>query len=76
MVQNDWTVRWSNAFLQLPRASQVQPGERVQVCEQRDGRVRLFAGERELSWVPPAANPAGLASPRRRALDQRSRIQA
>ncbi|MBC7853774.1 MAG: ISNCY family transposase [Pirellulaceae bacterium] len=50
VVQNDWTVRWNNAFLQLPRASQVQPGARVRVCEQLDGCVRVFAGDRELSW--------------------------
>jgi molybdenum-dependent DNA-binding transcriptional regulator ModE len=52
VVQNDWTIRWRNRILQLPRESAewVQPGDRVQVCEQLDGQVRVFAGSRELSW--------------------------
>lgn len=52
VVQNDWTIRWRNRILQLPRetAEWVAPGDRVQVCEQLDGRVRVFAGNRELSW--------------------------
>jgi hypothetical protein len=57
VVHNDWTVRWNNAFLQLPRASGVQPGERVQVCEQLDGRVRVFVGGRELSWSATRSEP-------------------
>ena len=58
VVQNDWTVRWNNSYLQLSRASQVQPGQRVQVCEQLDGRVRVFAGERELSWSATRSEPS------------------
>jgi hypothetical protein len=50
VVQNDWTVRWNNAFLQLPRGSGLQPSQRVMVCEQLDGRVRLFSGDRELAY--------------------------
>jgi hypothetical protein len=57
VVQNDWTVRWNNAYLQLSRASQVQPGQRVQVCAQLDGRVRVFARERELSWSATRSEP-------------------
>jgi len=57
VVHNDWTVRWNNAFLQLPRASGVQPGDRVQVCEQLDGRVRVFVGDRELSWSATRSEP-------------------
>jgi hypothetical protein len=43
VVQNDWTVRWDNGILQLPRlaASLVQPKQRVLVCQQLDGRLRL-----------------------------------
>ena len=48
VVQNDWTVRWNNAYLQLQRDSGMQPGQRVMVCEQIDGRVRVFDGDREL----------------------------
>jgi transposase len=64
LVQNDWTVRWKNAFLQLPRAragepgAAVKPGDQVQVCEQFDGRVRVFAGDRELSWSATRSEPS------------------
>ena len=64
VVQNDWTVRWHNAYLQLPRESQVQPGERVVVCEQIDGRVRVFVGDRELTWGSVRTEPS---RPRKRA---------
>jgi len=57
VVQNDWTVRWKNAFLQLGRDSGVQPGQRITVCEQIDGRVRLFAGERELRYGTTRSEP-------------------
>jgi hypothetical protein len=50
VVQNDWTVRYENAFLQLTREIRLQPGDRVLVVAQLDGRLRLFAGERELGW--------------------------
>ena len=62
VVQNDWTVRWQNGFLQLGRASGVQPQDRVEVCVQLDGRVRLFVGDRELTYgttrsEPPTSRP-------------------
>lgn len=57
VVQNDWTVRWQNGYLQLGRASDVQPKQRVQVCVQLDGRVRLFAGDRELSYGTTRSEP-------------------
>jgi len=52
VVQNDWTVRWRNRFLQLSRemAAFVQPGKQVTVCELLDGSLRLFHGETELPW--------------------------
>ena len=65
VVQNDWTVRWKNAFLQLGRASGVQPKQRVTVCEQIDGRVRLFAGDRELSYGTTRSEPRAPRSRRR-----------
>jgi hypothetical protein len=68
IVQNDWTVRWKNAYLQLPRGSQVQPGAAVQVCEQFDGRVRVFADDRELIWSATRSEP----SRPRRAVPERS----
>ena len=68
VVQNDWTVRWHNAFLQLPRESQVQPKDPVVVCEQIDGRVRVFVGDRELAWGPVRTEPR---RPRKRAAPRR-----
>ena len=64
VVQNDWTLRWHNGFIQLERASQVQPGDRVVVCEQLDRRVRVFVGDRELPWGPARTEPS---PPRKRA---------
>jgi len=57
VVLNDWTVRWNNAFLQLDRDSGMLPKQRVLVCAQLDGRVRLFAGERELSYGTTRTEP-------------------
>ena len=65
VVQNDWTVRWQNAYLQLGRASNVQPKQRVEVCVQLDGRVRLFAGDRELSYGTTRSEPPPQRPPRR-----------
>lgn len=52
VVQNDWTIRWRNSFLQLPRttAEHTQPGESVVMSEQLDGRLRIFVGDQELAW--------------------------
>jgi hypothetical protein len=52
VLQPDWTVRWCNGFLQLPRAAtqHVEPGESVVLSEQLDGRLRIFAGDQELAW--------------------------
>lgn len=60
VVQNDWTVRWQNRFLQLPceTAAFVQPGMKVKVCELLDGSVRLFCDETELPWSPTRREPA------------------
>ena len=44
VVMPDWTLRWQNGFMQLPRATAaiVQPGDRVVVSEQLDGRRRVW----------------------------------
>jgi len=65
VVQNDWTVRWKNRFLQLPRetASSVQPGMQVTVCELLDGRLRLFRGETEFPWSVARSEPARSPEP-------------
>jgi transposase len=64
VVQNDWTVRWQNGYLQLGRASGVQPKDRVEVCVQLDGRVRLFAGKRELTYGTTRSEPRPTTRPR------------
>lgn len=65
VVQNDWTVRWHNRFLQLSRTTSehVQGGDSVVVSEQLDGRLRIFVGEQELAWST-VRDPVPLAGPR------------
>lgn len=65
VVQNDWTVRWRNRFLQLPRetAASVQPGMEVKVCELLDGSLRLFHDERELPWSAISRKPVRSPKP-------------
>jgi len=72
VVQNDWTIRWRNGFLQLSAQSEVEPRQTVLVYEQLDGQVRAFVGERELAWSTsrtqsadrPKARPARRGPPR------------
>jgi transposase len=64
-VQHDWTVRWQNRFLQLPAesADTVRPGQKVEVCQQSDGRLRIFSGGQEWAWSEAGAR--SLAPPKR-----------
>jgi hypothetical protein len=66
VVAKDWTVRWQNRVLQLPRetAEFISSGRRVTVCQPLDGPLRVLAGERELPWSP-ILNPP-LPKPRKR----------
>jgi transposase len=59
VVARDWTVRWKSRVLQLPRESAdfVRSGQRVRVCEQLDGALRVFAGEREVPWSTMRSAP-------------------
>ena len=59
VVQNDWTVRWQNRILQLSceSSSMIQPRQRVMLCEQLDGALRVFVGEVELRWSPTRSEP-------------------
>ena len=54
VVAKDWTVRWRNRVMQLPReaAEFIQSGRRVTVCEPLIGPLRIFFGEREVLWSP------------------------
>lgn len=66
VVAKDWTVRWRNRVLQLPReaAEFMRSGSRVTVCEPLDGKLRVFAGEREVFWSP-IVNPPLPKQPKR-----------
>lgn len=52
VVQNDWTICWRNQSLQLSGsvADVVRPTQRVTLCEDLDGGLRVFAGSLEVSW--------------------------
>jgi len=69
VVAKDWTLRWRNRVLQLPRetAEFIRSGQRVTVCEPLDGVLRVFAGEREVCWsailAPPLPKPAKRSGP-------------
>jgi len=69
VVAKDWTLRWRNRVLQLPRETSefIRSGQRVTVCELLDGVLRVFAGEREVRWSaipnPPQPKPAKRTGP-------------
>jgi molybdenum-dependent DNA-binding transcriptional regulator ModE len=58
-LHRDWTVRWNGRRLQIPaseskRLPRLKPGAKLLVCEQRDGRIRLFVVgdvDEELAWT-------------------------
>jgi transposase len=68
VVQNDWTVRWRHRRFQLTEANRglALVRQRVTICEQLDGTIRLLYKGRELAWdeIPegqaaaPAKRPA------------------
>ena len=61
VLQNDWTVRWRNRWFQVTAANQrhVRVRQRLLVCEQLDGTIRLFYNGRELAWKELAGRPEG-----------------
>lgn len=69
VVRNDGTLRWRNRWLQLTGKRRPRAGSRVKVCEQLDGRLRLFWGKRELFWeeLPGRPEPKRGHRPRRQA---------
>jgi transposase-like protein len=72
VVQNDWTIRWKNGFLQLEESpdTPLRPKKRVTVCETLEGTLRLFLGNRELTWSPVRTRPqARQKKPARRVND-------
>lgn len=69
VVGKDWTIRWQNRVMQLPCEAPefLQTGRRVTVCEQLDGKLRVFSGEREVNWSsilnPPQPKPLKRTGP-------------
>jgi transposase len=59
VVAKDWTLRWRNCVMQLPRetAEFIRSGQRVTVCEPLDGVLRVFVGEREVCWSAVLNSP-------------------
>ena len=60
VVQNDWTVRWRNRWLQLTPANNrlTLAGKRVLVQEQLDETIRLVYRGKELQWRELPERPA------------------
>jgi hypothetical protein len=62
VVQNDWTLSWRHRRFQLTAANSklALVKQRVTVCEQLDGTIRLLFGGHELAWeeLPPGARRA------------------
>jgi hypothetical protein len=52
VVQADWTVSWRQRWFQLTESNQklALVKQRVMVCEQLDGKIRLRYKGRELAW--------------------------
>lgn len=83
-LQRDWTISWRRRKLQVPaaearRLDRLKPGVKLWVCEQRDGRLRLFAlgdVDEEIAWSDVreamGSSASRTSSPRRRQGDVRS----
>ena len=63
VVQADWTVAWRRRWFQLTAANQklALMGQRVTVCEQLDGKIRLRYQGRELAWEELPERPKASA---------------
>ena len=63
MVQADWTVAWRRRWFQLtaPNQKLALVGQRVTVCEQLDGKIRLRYHGRELVWEELPERPKASA---------------
>jgi hypothetical protein len=63
VVQADWTVAWRRRWFQLTAANQklALVGQRVIVCEQLDGKIRLRYQGRELAWEELPERPKASA---------------
>ena len=59
VVRNDWTVSWRNRWFQLSESHRklALVKQRVLVCEQLDGTIRMRYCGRELVWIELASRP-------------------
>jgi transposase len=59
VVQNDWTVRWRNRWLQITAKARSLglAGQKVLVRERLDGSVQLIYGGHELAWQELPSRP-------------------
>ena len=66
VVQSDWTVAWRHRWFQLTASNQKLGlvGQRVTLCEQLDGQIRLRYQGRELAWEELPERPHAPAPPR------------
>jgi hypothetical protein len=66
VVQSDWTVGWRRRWFQLTASNQklALVGQRVTVCEQLDGKIRLRYQGRELAWEELPERPKPSSRPR------------
>ncbi len=64
VVQNDWTVCWRHRRFQLTEANSrlALVRQRVLVCEELDGTIRLLYKGRELTWEEITDRAAGASA--------------
>jgi hypothetical protein len=74
VVQADWTVAWRQRWFQLTASNQklALVRQRVTICEQLDGKIRLRYKGRELAWEELPERPKTLA----RSGPTRTRVEA
>jgi hypothetical protein len=69
VVQNDWTVQWRNRWFQLTVENQklALVRQKVTMCQQLDGTLRLLYRGRELAWKELSERPQRVraSAPRR-----------
>lgn len=66
VVQADWTLGWRRRWFQLTESNQklALVGQRVLICEQLDGKIRLRYQGRDLAWEELPERPKAPARPR------------
>lgn len=68
VLSRDWVISYRERWLQLERGQRVRPKQKVTVEEQRSGKLRLLAGNRELRWRELPCRPSRRLLPRQATL--------